>query len=178
MPLGSASKSIALASPFRIGGWLGECESNIRVHTKDAVNFASGATAFADVFLTGPLREFVPVGRVGFSELQANLPSGPMNFSRAEFSLTREMLWIPTIDLYGVTGVGAYQVSATAWGPLGEQQLRLKSVPEMSPDQIALLLGAGLTPEADARSAEFRTEKTEKPQELPPPQIGCTWSVE
>jgi hypothetical protein len=51
-------------------------------------------------------------------------------------------------------------------------------VPELSPEQIALLLGAGLAPEADARGNEFQTEQSEKTQELPPPQIGFTWRVE
>jgi hypothetical protein len=101
-----------------------------------------------------------------------------MNFPRAKFTLTREMPWVPFLDVSGRAQAGAYQATATAWGPLGEHQFRLESVPELFPEQIALLLGAGLAPEADARGYEFQTEQSEKTQELPPPQIGFTWRVE
>ena len=178
MPVGATTAPVALDAPVRVGGWFGNLESNVRVHTRDAVRLAEGTTASADIYLTGLLRGFVPVGAVEFSGLRANLPAGALNFSRAKVSLAREMPWVPIVDLFGNTEVGAYQVSATAWGPLGEQQLRLESVPETSPDQIALLLGAGLVPDADARGGEFRIAETEKTQELPPPRIGCTWTVE
>lgn len=178
MPMGGAIAPIALTAPFRVVGWFADHDSNIRVHTAEPVQLPAGATASLDVFLTGPLGKFVPVGLVEVTGLQAALPSGPMNFPRAKFTLTREMPWVPFLDVSGRAQAGAYQATATAWGPLGEHQFRLESVPELFPEQIALLLGAGLAPEADARGYEFQTEQSEKTQELPPPQIGFTWRVE
>ena len=178
MPMGGAIEPIALTAPFRVGGWFADHDGNIRVRTAEPVQLPSGATASADVFLTGPLGQFVPVGLVEFSGLQAALPSGPMNFPRAKFTLARETPWAPFLDISGRAQTGAYQTTATAWGPLGQHQLRLESVPELSPEQIALLLGAGLAPETDARGNDFQTEQSEKTQELPPPQIGLTWRVE
>ena len=178
MPMGGAIEPIALTAPFRVGGWFADYDGNIRVRTAEPVQLPSGATASVDVFLTGALGEFVPVGLVEVSGLQAVLPSGPMSFPRAKFTLAREMPWVPFLDVSGLAQAGAYQATATAWGPLGQHQLRLESVPELSPEQIALLLGAGLAPEADARGNEFPTEQSEKTQELPPPQIGFTWRVE
>lgn len=178
MPMGGAIEPIALTAPFRVGGWFADCVGNVRVHTAEPVQLPAGATASAVVFLTGPLAEFVPVGLVEVSGMRAALPSGPMSFPCAKFTLTREMPWVPFLDVTGVTQAGAYQATATAWGPLGRHQFRLESVPELSPEQIALLLGAGLAPEADARGNEFQTEQPAKTQELPPPQIGFTWRLE
>jgi len=178
MPVGTQAKTVALPAPFRVGGWLGNYESSIRVRSAEPVQLAAGATASADFVLTGVLRESIPVGLLELSGLPASLPAGPMSFSRAKFSLVREMPWVPVLDLCGIAQAGAYEVSATAWGPLGQQQLKLESVPELSPDQIALLLGAGVTPQGDARSGEFRTEPVDEAEELPPPQIGCTWQVQ
>jgi hypothetical protein len=178
MPMVRTVEPISLPAPFRIGGWFAGHDGNIRVRTAEPVQLPAGATASADVFLTGPLGEFVPVGLVEFSGLQAVLPSGPMSLPRAKFTLAREVPWVPFLDISGRAQIGAYQAAATAWGPLGEQQVRLESVPELSPEQIALLLGAGLAPETDGRGRELQTEQSEKPQELPPPQIGCTWRVD
>ncbi len=173
----AAPKAVALTAPFRGGGWLGDCHTKIRIQTASPLPLAAGGTAAVDVWLTGQWRDCVPVGRVEFSGLRADLPAGRMSFSRARFAFASEMPWVPIVDLTGRTRVGAYEVAATAWGPLGEQQVRLESIPEMSPDQIALLLGAGLAPEADLRGGEFRAGEPETTRELPPPQIGWSWRV-
>ena len=178
MPMGRATEPIVLTAPFRVDGWFAHHDGNIRVRTAEPVQLPAGGTASVDVFLTGPLSEFVPVGLVEFSGLTAALPSGPMSFPRAKFTLAREAPWVPFLDVSGRAQIGAYEATATVWGPLGQQQLRLESVPELSAEQIALLLGAGLAPETDARGSELQTEQSEKSQELPPPQIGCTWRVE
>jgi hypothetical protein len=115
---------------------------------------------------------------IEFQGLQAALPSGALAFSRAKFSLVPAIPWVPLLDLAGLAQLGGYQVAATVWGPLGQQQLKLESVPESSPAQIALLLGTGIRPEKDVRLSELRTETAKETVELPPPQIGCTWQVQ
>ncbi len=177
MPLGTHDKPVAVAAPFRAGGWLGDCEASIRVRSLQPVQLTAGAAASVDVFLSGPLREIVPSGLVELQGLQVALPSAPLDLSRAKFSFVREMPWTPVLDLSGTAQASGYQITTTVWGPLGEQQLTLTSVPELSPAQIALLLGAGVPPEKDARGGEFKVAPPADTSELPPPRIGCSWEL-
>lgn len=178
MPSGKESKAMAVALPFQADGWLGNSEASVRIRSADPVQLSDGATAAVDVTFTGPLRETVPVGILDFQGLQASLPSGPLVFSRAKVSFIGASPRVPILDLYGSAQARGYQVAAAVWGPLGQQQIQLSSVPEAPEEQLALLLGAGLVPvghtpltEVDADRAE-----TEKP-ELPPSRLGCSWEV-
>ncbi|MEY3479562.1 MAG: TamB, inner membrane protein subunit of complex [Verrucomicrobiota bacterium] len=178
LPAANENKTVALAPPFKVGGWLGNYDAAIRIRSAAPVQFAAGATAAVDISLAGLLRDAVPSGMIEFQGLQAALPSGALAFSHAKFSLVPAMPWVPVLDLAGLAQLGGYQVAATVWGPLGQQQLKLASVPESSPAQIALLLGTGISPEKDVRLSELRTETAKETVELPPPQIGCTWQVQ
>jgi len=177
MPSGTESKAIAVNMPFEVDGWLGKSDASIRIRSADPVRLADGASATVDVSLTGPLRETVPVGILEFQGLQAALPSGLLDFPRAKFSFTPEMPRVPVLDLWGTAQVRGYQVAATVWGPLGQQQIKLESVPESSAQDIALLLGAGIDPDTKVTDAEINTAVSEKTEELPPPQIGCSWQL-
>lgn len=178
MPGRTESKAVALAAPFEVGGWLGNSEASVRIRSAEPVQFANGATATLDVLLGGLLRDTAPAGVVEFQGLQVSLPSGPLAFSRAKFSFIPELPRVPVLDLWGSAQVRGYQVAATVWGPLGQQQLKLESVPESSPQQIALLLGAGIDPEKKTSETELKTDAAGDAEELPPPQIGCLWRVD
>ena len=178
MPSGTENKAIAVVMPFRVDGWLGNSETSIRIRSAEPVQLGDSATAAVDITLTGPLRETVPVGVLEFRGLNAEIPSGPLAFSRAKFSFIPESPRVPVLDLWGSAQVRGYQVAATVWGPLGQQQIKLESVPESLPPEIALLLGAGIDPEKSATETKLRIEPAGKTEELPPPQIGCTWQID
>ena len=142
------------------------------------MQLGDSATAAVDITLTGPLRETVPVGVLEFRGLNAEIPSGPLAFSRAKVSFIPESPRVPVLDLWGSAQVRGYQVAVTVWGPLGQQQIKLESVPESLPPEIALLLGAGIDPEKSATETKLTIEPAGKTEELPPPQIGCTWQID
>lgn len=182
MPLllsaGTETKPSSIDPPFRVGGWLGEWDADIRVHSGQPVLLADGAKCQVELRLSGPLRTTVPVGLVELSGWRVALPSGPLDFARAAMHFTREMPWTPILDLCGKTQARGYEVQAIAWGPLGGQQLKLSSIPELSSEQIVLLLGAGLSPEIDRRAAQFPAAGANPaPPELPPSRIGYRWEV-
>lgn len=177
MPSGTHGKAIPIAMPFQVDGWLGNSEASIRIRSAAPVQLSDGATAAVDIALTGLLRETVPVGILEFQGLSAALPSGPLAFPRAKFSFVPESPRVPVVDLWGSAQVRGYQVSATVWGPLGQQQIKLESVPDSSPQDIALLLGAGIDPAKKASEAEIKTDASVETEELPPPQIGCSWQL-
>jgi hypothetical protein len=85
---------------------------------------------------------------------------------------------VPILDFYGSSQVRGYQTAATVWGPLGQQKIKLESVPDSSAQDIALLLGAGIDPEQRVAESKIGAEPPEKSEELPPPTVGCSWQVE
>lgn len=178
MPSGTEGNAIAVAMPFAVDGWLGKSDAAVRIRSAQPVQLADGATAIVDVSLTGFLRETVPVGTIEFRGLQAALPSGPLAFPRAKFSFVAESPRVPVLDLWGSGPVRGYQVAATVWGLLGQQQIKLESQPESSPQEIALLLGAGIDPVESMKDRERPTDSSGGMSDLPPPQIGCTWQVD
>lgn len=173
-PAGTKGNPVALSAPFRIGGWLSDCNADIRIHSAEPLELTQGASASVDVWLTGPLRETVPVGTIECSGLQAALPAGPLALTRAKFYFTREMPWIPVLDLAGAMQVHGHQINAIAWGPLGDQRLELTSMPEVPPAQIAELLSMGASAK---RPRKEKSAPTTAAPELPPSRIGMTWSV-
>ena len=178
MPSGTENKAIAVVMPFRVDGWLGNSEASIRIRSAEPVQLPDGATAAVDITLTGPLRQTVPVGILEFQNLSTALPSGPLALSLAKVSFVSTSPRVPILDLCGSSQVRGYQAAATVWGPLGQEQIKLESVPESLPPEIALLLGAGIDPEESATETKLATVISEKAEELPPPQIGCTWQVQ
>lgn len=178
MPSGTESKAIAVALPFHADGWLGNSEASIRIRSAEPVQLSDSATASLDITLTGPLRDALPVGILELQNLSAALPSGPLALSRAKVSFVGASPRVPILDLYGSSQVRGYQTAATVWGPLGQQQIKLESVPDSSAQHIALLLGAGIDPEQGAAESKLETESSEKSEELPPPQVGYSWQVQ
>lgn len=178
LPLDGSFEPSPVAVPFRIAGALAGADASIRVHTRQPVLLAGGAKASADVRLGGKTEALVPVGRIDVEGLRADLPSVPLNFSRARFSFVSEMPRVPVLDLAGTAQAGAYRVTATAWGPLGRQQIKLESVPELSPQQIALLLGAGIAPDLNSAAGDFAVDiEPPRAEELPPSAIGYSWEL-
>ncbi|MFM8458221.1 MAG: hypothetical protein ACKOB0_04650, partial [Chthoniobacterales bacterium] len=178
MPTGTESKAIAVALPFQADGWLGNSDASIRIRSAEPVQLSDGAAVSLDITFTGPLRDALPVGILEFQNLSAALPSGPLALSRAKISFVDASPRVPILDLYGSSQVRGYQTAATVWGPLGQQQIKLESVPDSSAQDIALLLGAGIDPEQSAAKKKLETEHSEKSEELPPPQVGCSWQVQ
>lgn len=177
-PLGKTLEPTPLTAPFRVRGLLAGAGASIRVRTRQPVLLSGGAKTSVDLLLGGKAGAFVPVGQIGVEGLQAGLPSGPINFTRAAFSFGREMPWVPVLDLAGSTQAGLYRVNVKAWGPLGRQQIKFESAPELSPGQIALLLGAGISPETGAGRGDFNVGVAPSPApELPPSAFGYSWEV-
>lgn len=179
LPTGVATAPVSFPLPFAANGLLAEWQSDLHIFSSEPVGLGHGASANADVRLTGLASHPVPVGTIDCTGLQASLPSGSLAFSRARFHFTPDMPGTPILDLEGTAHARGYKISATAWGPLGKQQMNLSSVPELSPEQIVLLLSAGLPPESDVRSGQFLpAEPSAPPQpELPPSRIGYSWEL-
>lgn len=181
LPAGAAEKPVSLTLPFAANGLLAEWQSDIHVVSSEPVALGHGATARADIHLTGLASRLVPAGTIDCTSLQAALPSGPLAFSKARFHFTPDMPGTPILDLEGTTYARGYEIAATAWGPLGKRQIKLSSVPELSPEQIVLLLSAGLPPENDVRSGQFLpadpSPSAPPRPELPPSRIGYSWEL-
>ena len=177
IPAAPAITPLSLTSPLHSGRCLSSWEADVHIVSANPVAFAGAGTAAVDLYLSGPLSEPLPVGTVDLAGSSVALPFGPLPLSRGKIQFTRELPWIPILDLEGFTQLRGYGVRVLAWGPLGEQHLELTSAPELSAPQIVLLLGADVFPGSGKSSAEFPPVPRDEPAELPPPRIGYSWQL-
>lgn len=173
-PAGTKASSLSLPAPFRIGGCVGDCAADIRVRSADPVELAQGASASVDLWLTGPLREPIPIGMIECSGLQAALPAGPLALSHAKFYFTKEMPWAPVIDLAGGIQLHGRQINAVAWGPLGDHRIELSSAPALPPVEIAGLLSV---PASTDRSRKAKSPPVTPAPDALPPRLGMSWGI-
>ncbi|MBU3664888.1 MAG: hypothetical protein FGM15_03290 [Chthoniobacterales bacterium] len=176
-PEGKNGRATELPLPFRVGGWCADCSADIRIHSSEPVEIAQGASASVDVWLTGTLREPVPVGTVDCSGLQVALPAGPLALTRARLYFTREIPLTPVLDLSGETFVSGHRITANMSGPLGQERVEFVSLPELAPARMAELLAATSPAANEAAKNKTSGEKSGAGAELPPPRIGMTWSI-
>lgn len=106
----------------------------------------AGGSLVPDLYLQGTTGEPLLLGTVAAEHLQASFPARGALTMSGRVHFTREKPWVPVLDLSGRGEAGAYELRAGAFGPLDERKLFLSSAPRLAPEQLVLLLAAGVFP--------------------------------
>ena len=134
--------------------------------------------------IEGTLGQPLLLGDVGVENLSVILPSGVSLHTHGTLPFTRDLPWQPLLDLTGAGAAGAFQIAATASGPLAGGALALSSSPSLTARQLVLLLNTGIVPSTarlEIGAAWPRLSAGARPPEefhlnSPAEEVGFRWS--
>jgi hypothetical protein len=116
-----------------------------------------------ELALGGTLGAPLLVGTVHVDRALVRLPKRSSVSGAGKLHFTSEKPWVPIMDVVGLAEAMAYDIRAGVFGTLGERNLYLSSTPEMSVEQIVVLLTTGVAPEpTGAAPTEFVPEERMK----------------
>ena len=141
---------------FSAGPWSAwDWSVNMFTHVPLAVGTdGAGGGVRPEVSIGGTLGEPLLLGTVHVEQAVVRLPTAATLSAAGKLHFTREKPWVPVMDVVGLGEAQSYNIRAGVFGPLGERNLYLSSTPELTVEQIVMLLATGIAPEPKGASPE------------------------
>lgn len=143
--LPAASPAAATATRSSFAAWTLDLKMTTAVPIAVGTEGQDGSLA-PDLYLQGTAGAPLLLGTIRADKLRIRWPSDAKLLAAGRIHFTREMPWVPVLDLAGVGAAGRYDIRAGAFGPLSERKLLLSSAPPLGTEQIVLLLTTGVSP--------------------------------
>ncbi len=122
-----------------------ECDTKNSTHptsSSDRRNsFTDSCFKKIDLHVCGPLGSPYPEGALELSQLSIQSPQGPLHFLEGGIHFSSHLPWRPLLQLSAKIKVGRYKIITHLDERLEEPALSLESVPFLSEETAALLLG-------------------------------------